>query len=105
MSPATVFDHVAARYDALWTTTSIGRAQRRLVWHEMGALFQAGERILDIGCGTGEDAIHFAARGVTVYATDASPAMVQVARARGVTATVCSAEGLGRIGRTFDGVI
>src|SRR5260370_8553149 len=105
MSSATVFERMAARSDALWTTTSIGRGRRRLVWREMGAVFQAGERILDIGCGTGEDAIHFAARGITVYATDASPAMVQVARERGVTATVCSAEELGRIGRTFDGVI
>jgi ubiquinone/menaquinone biosynthesis C-methylase UbiE len=105
MSSATVFDRMAARYDALWTTTAIGRAQRDLVWREMDPLFQAGERILDIGCGTGEDALHFAARGVTVYATDASPAMVEVARERGVTATVCSAEELGRIGRTFDGAI
>jgi SAM-dependent methyltransferase len=71
----------------------------------MDPLFQAGERILDIGCGTGEDALHFAARGVNVYGTDASPALVQVARERGVTATVCSAEGLGRIGRSFDGAI
>ena len=89
MRSATVFDRIAADYDALWTTTPIGRAQRNLVWREMDALFHPGERILDIGCGTGEDAAHFAARGVQVYATDASPAMVQVARARGVTATVC----------------
>ena len=99
MSSAPVFDRMAARYDAAWTNTAIGRAQRDLVWREMDPLFQAGERILDIGCGTGEDALHFAARGVTVYATDASPAMVQIARERGVTATVCSAEELGRIGR------
>jgi ubiquinone/menaquinone biosynthesis C-methylase UbiE len=96
---------MAARYDALWTNTPIGRAQRDLVWREMDALFRAGERILDVGCGTGEDAAHFAQRGVTVYATDASPAMVQVACARGVTATVCRAEELGRIGRSFDGAI
>ena len=70
------FDRIATRYDALWTTTAIGRAQRNLVWRDMDALFHPGERILDIGCGTGEDAAHFAARGVTVYATDASPAMV-----------------------------
>ena len=105
MSSAPVFDRMAASYDAAWTNTPIGRAQRDLVWREVDPLFQAGERILDIGCGTGEDAVHFAARGVTVYATDASPAMVQVARERGVTATVCRAEELGRIGRTFDGAI
>jgi ubiquinone/menaquinone biosynthesis C-methylase UbiE len=100
------FDHLAARYDALWTTTAIGRAQRDLVWRDVDTLFQSGERILDVGCGTGEDAAHFAARGVTVYATDASPAMVQVAKARGgFTAAVCSAEELAQIGGTFDGAI
>ena len=100
------FDHLAARYDALWTTTAIGRAQRNLVWRDMDPLFQPGMRILDIGCGTGEDAAHFAARGVTVYATDAAPAMVQVAQARGgFTAAVCRAEELAQIGGTFDGAI
>jgi ubiquinone/menaquinone biosynthesis C-methylase UbiE len=105
MSTAAVFDRMAARYDELWTTTAIGRAQRHLVWRHIDALFQPGERILDIGCGTGEDAAHFAARGVTVYATDASPAMVRLAQARGVAAVVLSAEDLATIGATFDGAV
>jgi ubiquinone/menaquinone biosynthesis C-methylase UbiE len=97
---------VAERYDAQWTTTATGRGQRNLVWRDMDALFRPGMRILDIGCGTGEDAAHFTARGVAVYATDASPAMVQVAQARGgFTAEVRSAEELGQIGATFDGAI
>jgi ubiquinone/menaquinone biosynthesis C-methylase UbiE len=104
-APASPFDRIATRYDALWTTTAIGRAQRNLVWREIDGLFHPGDRILDIGCGTGEDAAHFTARGVHVYATDASPAMVRVARERDVTATVCSAEELGRIGKSFDGAI
>jgi len=105
MKSASVFDRIADTYDAQWTTTPIGRAQRNLVWRDMDKLFHAGERILDIGCGTGEDAAHFSARGVQVYATDVSPAMVQVARERGITATVCDAEELGRIDRSFDGAI
>jgi ubiquinone/menaquinone biosynthesis C-methylase UbiE len=101
-----VFDRIASKYDALWTHTAIGRAQRELVWREIDPLFHPGERILDIGCGTGVDAAHFLSRGIEVYATDASPAMVQLARERwGVKATVCRAEELGRIGKSFDGAI
>ena len=103
---AALFDRLAARYDALWTTTPIGRAQRDLVWRDMDPLFQPGDRILDIGCGTGEDAAHFAARGLSVYATDPSPAMIQVAAARGGFAVaVRSAEELAQIGGQFDGAI
>jgi ubiquinone/menaquinone biosynthesis C-methylase UbiE len=106
MSSTIIFDRLAVRYDALWTTTPNGRAQRNLVWRHVDALFQTGERIVDIGCGTGEDAAHFVARGVTVFATDSSSAMVEVAQARGgFAAAVRSAEELAQIGGTFDGAI
>ncbi|MCU1233975.1 MAG: Methyltransferase type 11 [Candidatus Solibacter sp.] len=101
-----LFDRLAARYDEAWTNTAVGRAQRDQVWREVDGLFRAGERILDIGCGTGEDAAHFAARGVDVYGIDASPAMIELARGRGgFRAEVCRAEEVGRIGGTFDGAI
>lgn len=105
MTSANLFDRLAPRYDELWTATPVGRAQRDQTWRRIDPLFRKGERILDIGCGTGEDALHFTARGVTVYATDASPAMVEVARSRGVTATIRSARELAAIGGVFDGAI
>jgi SAM-dependent methyltransferase len=37
-------------------------------------------RVLELNCGTGEDALWLARRGVDVLATDASPAMLAVAR-------------------------
>ena len=76
------FDAVADEYDARFTNSLIGRAQRESVWLEMDRLFRPGQRILDINCGTGVDALHLAARGIHVVACDASPEMVAVARRR-----------------------
>jgi SAM-dependent methyltransferase len=97
MSTAALFERLAERYDELWTDTAIGRAQRAAVWRVTDRLFHAGDRILDLGCGTGEDAAHLMARGVSVHAVDASPAMVARARARGVAAEVVRAENLGQL--------
>jgi ubiquinone/menaquinone biosynthesis C-methylase UbiE len=103
------FDRVAARYDETWTNSAIGRAQRDQVWREIDPLFQRGDHILDIGCGTGEDAAHLAARGVSVDAIDASPAMIEQARGRGgFSAWVLRAEELGRAWprpTSYDGAI
>ena len=53
---------------------------------------QAGERILDLGCGDGELAHAIARRGCHVQGADPSEAMVQAARARGIEAVLMSAE-------------
>ena len=46
-----------------------------------------GARILELGCGAGQDAAHMAGRGFAVDATDATEAMVRLAREEsGVTA-------------------
>src|SRR6185437_14230829 len=107
MSSAALFDSLAARYDELWTTTAVGRAQRNAVWRAVDGLFRTGDRLLDIGCGTGEDARHFAARGITVHAADASRAMVAQAAARGGFSTqVLAAEQIGMLWPSqFDGAI
>ncbi|MEZ4553732.1 MAG: methyltransferase domain-containing protein [Dehalococcoidia bacterium] len=42
---------------------------------------QPGERIVDLGCGTGTLAAHIAARGAEVLGIDADPAMIDAARA------------------------
>jgi ubiquinone/menaquinone biosynthesis C-methylase UbiE len=76
------FDSIAEEYDDIFSNSSIGRAQRASVWMETDRTFRPGERILEINCGTGIDALHMAGRGLEVLACDSAPAMIAVARAR-----------------------
>ena len=82
------FDPVAGRYDAIFTHTRLGRWLREAVWERLDAAFQSGDHVLELGCGTGEDAVWLAQRGVRVLATDASPAMLDVARDKAESAGI-----------------
>lgn len=77
--PAQAFDTIADSYDDLFTNSAIGRAQRAVVWSEFDRVFRVGDSILDLNCGTGEDAAHLAQRGVNVVGCDASGRMVELA--------------------------
>lgn len=107
MQPATKlgFDAIARDYDALWTTTPVGVSQRLAVWAQIDKLFHPGQFVLDIGCGTGADALHLESRGVNVYGVDGSTNMVGVAGMRGIKADAISIEDLQRISVRFDGVL
>jgi SAM-dependent methyltransferase len=74
---ASPFDLLAPAYDETFTATGLGRRLRSAVWRRLDAAFAPGSRVLELGCGTGEDALHLASRGVSVVATDASSAMVE----------------------------
>ena len=56
--------------------------EREPVWKELDRCFHTGQRILELNCGTGVDAIHLAERGIDVLACDVAPRMIQVARQR-----------------------
>jgi ubiquinone/menaquinone biosynthesis C-methylase UbiE len=99
------FDRIARSYDTLWTETPAGRAQREAVWRGLDRFFQPGDEILDVGCGTGEDAVHLGRHGVHVSAIDASGEMVKAASSRGVAATQLAIEELDRIQATYRGVL
>lgn len=71
------FDQAAPTYESDWSESIIGRLQRQAVWRVIDPLFTSGDRILDIGCGTGTDAFHLAERGIRVHAIDVSPAMIE----------------------------
>ncbi len=55
---------------------------------------QAGERILDLGCGDGFLTQRIASSGATVVGVDSSPQMVAAAKERGVDARIASGEAL-----------
>jgi SAM-dependent methyltransferase len=76
---ASAFDDLAAAYDTTFTASALGRSLRALAWERLDALFAGGSRVLEIGCGTGEDAVRLALRDIDVLATDPSPAMLRMA--------------------------
>jgi len=102
---AAYFDQLATSYDAVWTNSPAGRLQREAVWRHVDPLIQRGDRVLDIGCGTGEDALHLAGLGAQVLALDISPEMVRVARGKGVNARVLPIEGIHALAVAFDLVL
>lgn len=78
--PASPFDAAARSYDEGFSNTELGRELRALVWREITAVFGRGDRILELGCGTGADSLWLARRGTRVVATDASTAMLEETR-------------------------
>jgi ubiquinone/menaquinone biosynthesis C-methylase UbiE len=74
---ASTFDRLAASYDESFTHRSPARLLRNLVWSYLAPHLRPGLRVLDLGCGTGEDALWLAGKGCSVTAMDGSPAMLQ----------------------------
>ncbi len=74
-----MFDNVASTYDQDFTHTNIGKALRNSVWKYLDKVLDYSSRlkILELNCGTGEDAIRFAQRGHQVFATDLSETMAK----------------------------
>jgi ubiquinone/menaquinone biosynthesis C-methylase UbiE len=101
----TVFDELAPDYSRLWTDTESGMRQRWQVWRQIDTLFQAGDSVLDLGCGIGDDALHLSERGIEVCAIDASEKMAEIARSRGLMARRLKVEDLGRLTGPFSGAI
>jgi ubiquinone/menaquinone biosynthesis C-methylase UbiE len=77
-----VFDQIATEYDRIFTDSLVGRAQRDAVWKVLIRTFKPNDNILELNCGTGEDAIFLGSRGVSVFACDASQQMIATAEQR-----------------------
>ena len=87
---ARAFDSSAADYDRHEANT-IRRWVRAFMRERLGALFQSGDTVLELNCGTGDDAVFLARRGVRVRVVDASATMIALLRGK------VEREGLGRL--------
>lgn len=83
------FDKAAKNYDATFTYSNIGKAQRERVYHYLKQEIKSDSNltILELNCGTGEDAIYLNNQGHNVIATDISSEMIEEAKAKNSSIT------------------
>jgi SAM-dependent methyltransferase len=82
------FDAAAAGYDAEFSDRRLGRMLRGLLHEAMDRTLPREGRLLELGCGTGVDAVWMARRGAHVVAGDLSGAMREATAARAAAADV-----------------
>lgn len=76
------FDHAASTYDETFTNSCVGEAQREQVWKYVDKHLNNFHNVLEVNCGTGEDAHRWDFRGKGVVATDVSPEMIRIAKTK-----------------------
>jgi len=79
---AQAFDQAARDYDALYQANPLMAWLRQESLATLQAVFPPGSQLLEIGCGTGDEALALGRAGYHIVATDISPAMIQAARAK-----------------------
>ena len=88
------FDSLAVSYDKSFCETTVGCMLRRETWKVLEEAFASSSEspsssdgdnnnmIIELSCGTGEDAMWLAAKHVHILATDYSDGMIDVARSK-----------------------
>ncbi|MFC5862372.1 class I SAM-dependent DNA methyltransferase [Acidicapsa dinghuensis] len=79
---AEAFDSIAPVFDDRFGQWLSVAAQRRMVRTALLQEFPAGGRIIELGGGTGEDALFLAQQGFRPFLTDPSPTMISLASAK-----------------------
>jgi len=105
-APDAPFDVIAAGYDLEFTETAVGKLQRNQVWQALQTLLPPkGQKVLELNCGTGADALWMCAHDCQVLATDISPNMVAITQEKAqktgntaqLTTSVCAIENLSEL--------
>lgn len=83
------FNKAATDYDLSFTHTAIGTMQRNRVWHYLEKTLENRKaELLEINCGTGEDALWLAQKCYSVTATDVAGSMITVAESKRLIAGI-----------------
>ncbi len=75
------FGHIAESYDSTFTHTKTGKYQRNRVWKYLAKdLPSSSSKVLELNCGTGEDAVFILQHEHSLVTTDLSEEMVNVTK-------------------------
>lgn len=77
---AAPFDHIASSYESIFSRSASSKLQRRQVWNYLEKVFPElyGLEMLELNCGSGEEALMFTDKGYNIVATDLSSEMQKV---------------------------
>ena len=80
------YDEIAPDYDDMMELGFISRLTSIRFQELLVKWFTGGKNVLDIGCGSGKDALFLGSRGDKVYGFDISPGMIKVANQKAIAA-------------------
>lgn len=103
IAAAQAFGSIAGDFDHRFSAWRSVEAQRRAVRAALIDAFPLGSRLIEIGGGTGQDALWLANQGREVMLTDASAAMVAAASNKGIRSKVVAAEDFGNLADDLSG--
>ncbi len=83
-----VWDSLADAYDERFNHPYINQYMRKISQECLIKYFNKSSHLLEIGCGTGDEAIFFARKNKKVTAIDISPKMIEIAKSKAMKENV-----------------